>query len=110
MNLLVDAISWLCLLTGSFFVLAGGMGVLRFPDFFTRLHGAGVTDTMGAGMILFGLMFQAGLSQAALKLCLILLFLFFTSPTATHALAKAALHGGLQPLLADTKRDASSNT
>ena len=78
MSFVLDTLGWLCLLTGSLFVMAGGIGVLRFPDFFTRLHGAGVTDTMGAGMILVGLMFQAGLTQATLKLGLILLFLLFT--------------------------------
>ncbi len=97
MGLLLDALSALLLAAGGFFVLVGGIGLLRFPDFFTRPHAAGVTDTLGAWLILAGLMIQAGPTQNALKLVLILLFLIFTSPTASHALAKAALHGGLRP-------------
>jgi multicomponent Na+:H+ antiporter subunit G len=99
MDLVLEVIAWICLLAGGGFVLAGGIGLLRLPDFFTRLHAAGVTDTMGAGLILVGLMFEGGLSQISIKLLLILLFMLFTSPTATHALAKAALHGGLVPLV-----------
>ncbi|MDH3378098.1 MAG: monovalent cation/H(+) antiporter subunit G [Gammaproteobacteria bacterium] len=99
MQLLLDAISWICLLSGGFFVVAGGIGLLRFPDFFTRLHAASVTDTLGTGLILLGLMLQSGFSQASVKLILILVFLFFSSPTAAHALAKAALHGKLVPFV-----------
>nr|VFJ94558.1 MAG: multisubunit sodium/proton antiporter, MrpG subunit [Candidatus Kentron sp. H]VFJ95548.1 MAG: multisubunit sodium/proton antiporter, MrpG subunit [Candidatus Kentron sp. H]VFK01780.1 MAG: multisubunit sodium/proton antiporter, MrpG subunit [Candidatus Kentron sp. H] len=91
MTLLWDSISWVLLMAGSLFVIIGAIGILRFPDFFTRLHPAGVTDTIGAALILSGLMIQAGPTQVAAKLVLILLFLFFTSPTATHALAKVAL-------------------
>ncbi len=97
---LIDLFSWACLLVGGFFGIVGGIGVVRLPDFFTRLHGAGLTDTLCAALILIGLMLQAGLTLTTVKLILILVFLFFTSPTATHALAKAALHGKLKPLLA----------
>jgi multicomponent Na+:H+ antiporter subunit G len=109
MQLLLDALSWLALLGGGFFVLAGGIGVYRLPDFYTRLHGAGVTDTLGAGLILLGLAFQAGLSLVAVKLGLILALMLFTGPTATHVLAKAALHGGLKPQLPDAPGGDSSN-
>lgn len=101
MSVLVDALSWAALLAGGFFVLTGGIGMLRFPDFFTRIHAAGVTDTGGAGLILAGLMLQAGFGLVTLKLALILWLLLFTGPTATHALAKAALHGNVRPLLFD---------
>lgn len=94
----LDLLSWVCLLAGAFFAISGGIGILRFPDFFTRMHATGVTDTMCAGLILVGLMFQAGWSPALLKLILILAFLLLTSPTATHAIAKAALHGKLKPV------------
>ena len=90
MAVAVQVASWISILAGSFFALTGGVGILRLPDFFTRLHAAGVTDTMGAGLILFGLMLQAGMSLVCIKLILILAFLLLTSPTATHALAKAA--------------------
>jgi multicomponent Na+:H+ antiporter subunit G len=85
--------------TGGFFGIVGGIGLLRFPDLFSRFHAAGVTDTLGAGLILIGLMLQAGWSLITIKLVLILAFGLFTSPTATHALAKAALHGKVKPLL-----------
>lgn len=103
-------ISWSLLLIGGVFLLVGGVGLLRLPDFFTRLHAAGVTDTMSAGSILVGLMFQAGISQVSVKLVLIMLFMMFTSPTSTHALAKAALHGGLRPLLGAPREDRTSNS
>ena len=70
------------------------------PDFYTRLHAASVTDTLGAGLILLGLLLQAGLTLVAVKLVVICLLVFFTSPAATHALAKAALGRGIEPLLA----------
>ena len=60
MALLVDATSWICILLGLFFMIVGAIGVLRLPDVFTRLHAAGMTDTMGAGFILVGLAVQAG--------------------------------------------------
>nr|VFJ54262.1 MAG: multisubunit sodium/proton antiporter, MrpG subunit [Candidatus Kentron sp. DK] len=94
-----DIISWVSLLGGGFFIITGSIGILRFPDFFTRLHPAGMTDTIGAALILFGLMVQAGPTQVSAKLGLILLFLFFTSPTATHAIAKAALRRKVWPVL-----------
>ncbi len=101
MSVLVDVLSWACILGGSFFALVGGIGVLRLPDVFSRLHASGITDTMGAGLIMVGLMFQAGWTQVTVKLILVLLFLWFTSPVSTHALARAALRGGVEPLLFD---------
>lgn len=94
---MVDVISAMMLLAGAFFVLVGGIGIFRLPDFYTRLHGAGVTDTLGAGLIILGLMLQAGFTLAAVKLVMILGFLFVTSPTSCHALAQAARTNGLQP-------------
>ncbi len=89
--MLWDLLTFVLLTLGTVFILIGGVGVLRMPDVYTRLHAAGITDTMGAGLILVGLMFQGGWSLVTVKLMLILLFLEFTSPTSTHALAKAAL-------------------
>ena len=109
-DLIWDSVSWMLLVTGGFFLLVGGIGLLRLPDFFTRVHAAGVTDTMGAGAILAGLMLQAGPTQASIKLILIALFMLFTSPTASHALAQAALHGGLKPELGEQPEDGRSNS
>ena len=91
------------LAAGSIFVLIGAFGLIRLPDFYTRLHAAGITDTLGAELILLGLMFQAGLSLVTVKLILISLFIFFTSPTATHAVANAARVMGLKPMLVPDK-------
>ncbi|MAP51626.1 MAG: cation:proton antiporter, partial [Rhodospirillaceae bacterium] len=102
-ELVLDLISAGLLAAGSIFVLIGGFGLIRLPDFYTRLHAAGITDTLGAELILLGLMFQAGLSLVTVKLILISLFIFFTSPTATHAVANAARVMGLKPMLVPDK-------
>ncbi len=109
MALLLDVLSWICLLGGGLFCLAGGIGVLRLPDFYSRLHASGVIDTLGAGLILLGLLLQAPGFDVGLRLVLIFLFLLFTVPTATHALAKSALHGGLEPEV-DTDGGGPSNS
>ena len=95
--MIVDILSWISIGIGSAFVLVGGLGLVRMPDVFTRLHAASVADSAGAGFILLGLMLQAGLSLTTLKLVLILAFLVFTAPTAAHALAHAALLDGVLP-------------
>jgi len=99
MSAALDLASWILLVAGGLFCLVGGLGVLRMPDFYTRVHAASVTDIVGAGLVLLGLFLQAGWSLAAVKLLVIGLLIFFTSPAATHALAKAALERGLEPLL-----------
>ena len=97
MELVVDVISWVCLITGSIFALIGAVGMIRLPDVFARMHGAGIIDTLGAGLLLVGMMFQAGFTLVTVKLILIVVFILFTSPTTTHALARAALGGGVMP-------------
>ena len=99
MNTLLDLFSWISLMAGSTFLIIGAIGLIRFPDFFTRLHATSVIDTLGCLLIMLGLMLQAGLSIVAVKLLLIVIFILFTSPAAAHALAKAALHGEVKPLL-----------
>ena len=108
----VEIISWVCflvswvfLLAGSFFAVVGGVGIVRLPDFYSRLHGGGVTDTMGAGLILLGLMFQAGLTLITVKLVMIFFFLFVTSPSSCHALASSALAHGVEPKFPRRKED-----
>lgn len=97
MAMVQDVLSWLLLTAGGLFVLIGGIGALRMPNLYTRMHAASVTDTMGAGLILTGVMIQAGLSLATIKLVAILLFLLITSPTSSYALASAALLAGIRP-------------
>tara|TARA_R110000868_G_scaffold189569_5_gene432603 strand:- start:179 stop:502 length:324 start_codon:yes stop_codon:yes gene_type:complete len=98
MELLIQVISGLCFIIGALLILSGGIGILRFPDFFTRMHAAGITETLATSLILIGLMLIAGWGLVLFKLVLILLFIMLTSPTASHALAKAALHGKLKPV------------
>lgn len=99
LEVLTDLVTWLLLLGGSFFSIVGGIGLVRLPDFYTRLHGGGITDTLGAGLVLLALMFQAGLSLVLVKLLMIMGLLLITSPTACHALSQAALSAGLSPVL-----------
>jgi len=94
-----DLLSWICLITGSFFCIVGGIGLVRLPDFYSRMHGSGITDTLGAGLVLVGLMIQGGLTLVTVKLIMILVLLLLTSPTATHAIAKAAFTAGVEPQL-----------
>ena len=97
METVIHILSWICLLGGAIFLLVGAIGILRFPDFYTRLHAVSVCDTMGAGLVLAGLMLQGGFSLVTVKLLLIFYFMIFTGPTAVHALAQAALQGKLKP-------------
>jgi len=98
---ILNLASWVLIVAGSAFCLIGALGLLRMPDFFTRMHAASLVDTLGAGLLLLGMMLQAGFTLVTAKLLMIVLLLFFTSPTATHALARAARARGVEPLLAD---------
>ena len=97
--MMLEILSWICLVLGGLLGIIGGIGVLRFPDFYTRLHAVGTTDTLCAALFLLGLGFQAGLTLASFKLFLIFVFIFFTSPASSHSLANAAMLGGLKPNL-----------
>lgn len=97
LELIRDIASGIAFAGGSVFILIGALGLLRLPDFWARLHAAGIIDTLGAELMLVGMMFQAGWSQATVKLALLGLFIAITGPTATHALANAAFVTGLRP-------------
>jgi len=97
---IVNAVVWVLLISGGFFMVTGALGMVRLPDVFTRMHAAGMVDTMGAGLTLAGLCIYSlhdGAGLVAVRLVLVLVFLWFTSPIATHAVAKAALSGGTTP-------------
>ncbi len=102
---MIDAVvywlSWACLLGGSFFILVSSLAVLRLPDYFSRIHGAGITDTLGSGLILLGLALQAGLSLITVKLAAVLGFMMLTGPVTVHALAKTAYRLGMKPILVE---------
>ena len=73
-------LAWVLLLSGAFFLVTGALGMVRLPDVFTRMHAAGMTDTMGAGLILVGLCLHSGVSLVTVRLLLVLVFLWFTEP------------------------------
>jgi multicomponent Na+:H+ antiporter subunit G len=106
-TVLIDLASWALILVGSFFIVAGAIGIMRLPDVYTRMHSASVIETLGAGFLFAGLMLQAGFSQVTLKLLFILLLFFFTGPAITHALAQAALAADLEPELDEDRRNRS---
>ncbi len=106
MEMVLDVMSWVAILGGLFFMLVGTFGMLRMPDVYTRLHAAGMTDTMGAGLLILGMGIHtvAGILQGEtgywfvlVRLFFIYTFLLLTSPIATHALARAGLAGGVEP-------------
>jgi multicomponent Na+:H+ antiporter subunit G len=99
MSLALDVLTWLLLAGGGFFCVTGGLGLIRLPDFYARTHAGGLTDTLGAALILLGLMLQAPSPMVVGKLLFVIVFLFFTSPTSAHALARAAFFHGLKPIL-----------
>jgi len=92
----LDIASGVLLAGGGFFCIVGAVGLLRMPDCFTRTHAASLIETLGAGLILAGLALQAGFTLALLKLVILGLLILFASPTATHALAKAARERGVE--------------
>ena len=117
---IVEIVSWVLILSGSAFCLIGGLGLLRLPEFFSRMHGAGITDTLGSALLILGMVVyhEGGLvlayfdgeivggglfegSLVTVKLIMILVILWLTSPTSSHAIAKAARASGLEPLLAE---------
>ena len=105
MAVALDGLSWILLLLGGGFVLVGGIGVIRMPDLYTRMHAASLTDTLGTLCILGGIGLQAGLTLASIKLAAIAIFLLLTGPTATYALANAALMSGVLPRDAELPED-----
>lgn len=104
MDAALHIVSWVLIVLGSFFVVTGAVGILRMPDLYTRMHAASVIDTVGAGLLLLGLLLQAGSFLVAFKLVFVFVLLFFTSPVASHALAQASLHEDVEPILDEDRR------
>ena len=98
--LIIEVLSWICIVSGAFFVVVGAFGSWRLEDFWARLHAASVTDSGGVILLTLGMCLQAGLTLVTVKLLIIGIFLFITGPTATHAVANAALVSGLRPRVA----------
>ena len=96
-GLILDLLSWAFLVVGGFFLLVGAFGMIRLPDFWSRIHAASIIDSAGAFFILIGLGIQGGLTLVTVKLVLIAIFLGITGPTASHAVANAAWIAGSRP-------------
>ena len=95
--MIIDLLSDICLLLGGIFTLTGAIGLLRLPDFFTRLHAASVTESLAAPLLIIGVMLDTGFTLDSAKLVLIILIMVVANPTITHALCRAAAHGGVNP-------------
>jgi multicomponent Na+:H+ antiporter subunit G len=104
MTLAVDILSWVLILLGSFFTLVGALGMIRMPEVFTRMHAASVIDTLGVGLLIAGMVLQAGFTLVTLKLVFLLGLIVITGPVVTHALAQACLHVNVQPKLTEDRR------
>jgi len=102
---IINVLSGVLIVAGAFFIVVGAIGLVRMPDVFTRMHATSVTETAGAGLLLVGLMLQAGLTLLTLKLLFVLFLFLLTAPVATHALAQAALTYGIKPILSEDRRD-----
>ena len=100
MSLALDILGWGALVLGGFFCMVGAFGLNRMPDVFTRMHAVSVSDTMGVGLLVVGMLSQTDDWTVAVRLVIIVIVLYVTGAVATHALARAALHDGEKPLLA----------
>ncbi|KAB7613833.1 sodium:proton antiporter [Amylibacter sp. SFDW26] len=96
-TILIDILSWVLILSGSAFVVIGAVGTLRFPDFWSRLHAASVSESAGMILLVAGMCLQSGLTLITVKLIIIGGFIFITGPTSTHAVSNAALTSGEKP-------------
>ena len=104
---LVDILSGLCIAAGIIALLVGALGLIRLPDLYSRTHAVGMMDTSGVGFIILGLIIHEGFTLISVKLALVGIFLFFTSPIATHAVAQVAHRSGLKPVIEDNPEDQS---
>tara|TARA_A100001011_G_C14115253_1_gene758779 strand:- start:233 stop:595 length:363 start_codon:yes stop_codon:yes gene_type:complete len=93
---ILEILSGLFIILGSLLVLIGAIGFFRFPEFWSRLHAASVIDSGGMILIVAGMCLYSGLTLVTVKLIFIAIFLIITGPTATHAIANAALISGLR--------------
>lgn len=103
MSNITEIVSGIFLVIGAVAMLVGGVGILRMPDLFTRLHAVGIIDTLGVAAILIGLATMAGWGLVLIKLLIIFALLMLLNPSASHALARAAVHGAKKPWLTASK-------
>ncbi len=92
-------------LGGLFFMAVSSIGIIRLPDFYSRIHGVGKSETLGSILMLIGLAIYEGFELNSAKLLLIMVFIFFANPTATHIIARAAFRAGLEPWVLKRKKE-----
>jgi len=95
--MIISLLSDICLLLGGILTLTGALGLLRLPSFYTRLHAASVTESLGAPLLIIGIILDTGFTLDSAKLIIIIIIMVVSSPTITHALCRAAAHGGYTP-------------
>ena len=93
------AVALCCILIGLIFLLIAAIGMVRFPDVYTRSHAVTLTDTLGAFFLLLGLVLYQGLSLNSVKILVVLSLLLILNPVISHATVRAALRSGLKPWL-----------
>ena len=98
MDLFLPYLSGFSLAIGTLALVVGSLGLIRLPDVFSRIHAVGMMDTAGVGFIVLGMMIHEGFSLISVKLAAVAVFLFFTSPIATHAVAQVAHKSGFSPV------------
>lgn len=100
----MEVLAVLFMIGGLFFFFAGTVGLLRFPDVYTRMHATGKCDTLGAQLMLFGIAFANGFNLVSVKIILIIAFIMLAIPTATHAMIRAAVNTGVVVWTKESKR------
>ena len=108
MEQVIDILSGLCIAAGIVALITGSLGLIRLPDLFSRTHAVGMMDTAGVGFIILGLIIHEGFTLVSVKLALVGIFLFFTSPIATHEVAQVAYRAGLKPVLEEDRTGGKS--
>ncbi|MDY0340124.1 MAG: monovalent cation/H(+) antiporter subunit G [Coriobacteriia bacterium] len=103
LQLLRDIVSGVLFVGSAFFFFAGSVGLVRFPDVYTRLHALTKSDNLGLGLLIAGLALQADSWMRVVKLILIWMFVIFASATACHLVANAAIDGGVHPWTRDDR-------
>jgi len=94
---MLNTLALIFIVVGLFFMIVGAIGLIRFPDLYTRVHATGKCDTLGEGMMLFGFILYEGMNLVSVKILLLVIFIFVTSPTAVHAILNVAYTRGVEP-------------
>ena len=94
---MLNTLALIFIVVGLFFMIVGAVGLIRFPDFYTRVHATGKCDTLGEGMMLLGFILYEGMNLVSVKILLLVIFIFVTSPTAVHAILNVAYTRGVEP-------------